>query len=57
MARDMALIEPDPLDCGGWVEYLLEQIEAETKSKGKRADFYQTLKYLCLETSLQIILR
>lgn len=53
----MALIEPDPLDCGGWVEYLLEQIEAETKSKGKRADFYQTLKYLCLETSLQIILR
>ena len=27
LARDIALIEPDPKDWGGWVVYLLEQME------------------------------
>jgi hypothetical protein len=29
MARDIALIEPNPVDWGGWVSYLLEQFEAK----------------------------
>jgi hypothetical protein len=29
MARDIALIEPNPVDWGGWVSYLLEQLEAK----------------------------
>jgi hypothetical protein len=31
MARDIALIELDPEDRGGWVIYLLEQMEAEAR--------------------------
>ena len=29
MARDIALLEPNPVDWGGQVAYLLEQMEAE----------------------------
>lgn len=31
MARDIALIEPDPQDWGWWVVYLIEQLEEEAK--------------------------
>jgi hypothetical protein len=31
IARDIALIEPDPQDWGWWVIYLLEQMEAEAR--------------------------
>ncbi len=33
MAQDIALIEPNPVDWGGWVSYLLEQLEAEAQSR------------------------
>jgi hypothetical protein len=33
LARDIALIEPIPVDWGGWVSYLLEQLEAEAQSR------------------------
>ena len=35
MARDIALIEPDPQDWAGCVAYLLEQLEAEAQRRGK----------------------
>jgi len=33
MARDIALIEPDPQEWGGWVVYMLEQMKAEAKRR------------------------
>ncbi len=35
MARDIALIEPNPADWGWWLAYLLEQMEEETRNRGK----------------------
>jgi hypothetical protein len=35
MARDIALLEPNPADWGWWLAYLLEQMEEETMSRGK----------------------
>ena len=46
MARDIALIEPDPKYWGWWVSYLLEQLEEEAKKLGKQADFEEMLKSL-----------
>jgi hypothetical protein len=34
MARDIALIEPDPRDWAGWVVYLLEQMEIQSTKRG-----------------------
>ena len=31
MVRDIALTEPNPVDWGGWVTYLLEQMEEEAR--------------------------
>jgi len=39
MARDIALIEPNPQDRGRWASYLLEQLEGEALRRGKGADF------------------
>lgn len=39
MARDIALIEPDPKDWAWWVSYLLERLEEEAKQRGKQVDF------------------
>jgi len=44
MARDIALIEPDPEDWAGWVKYLLEQMEAKAKRMGKQTEFYKMLR-------------
>ena len=44
MARDIALIEPDPRDWGGWVFYFIEQMEAEAKRRGKDSDFERILE-------------
>jgi hypothetical protein len=44
MARDIALIEPDPRDWGGWVIYLLEQMEGEAKRREKKGVFDEMLK-------------
>jgi hypothetical protein len=35
MARDIALIEPNPADWGWWLAYILEQMEEEAMSRGK----------------------
>ena len=39
VARDIALIEPEPKDWAWWVSYLLAKLEEEAKRLGKRADF------------------
>jgi hypothetical protein len=44
IARDIALIEPDPEDWGGWVMYLLEQMEAEAKRREKKLVLMRSLR-------------
>jgi hypothetical protein len=44
IARDIAIIEPDPEDWGWWVSYLLEKMEAEAKKWGKSDDFEEMLR-------------
>jgi hypothetical protein len=39
MARDIALIEPDPRDWGEWVQYLLEQMEVEAQRRVMHRDY------------------
>ena len=46
MARDIALIEPNPVDWVGWVTYLLEQMEEEAENRGIRSDYEEMLMEL-----------
>ncbi len=46
MARDIALIEPDPQDWGGWVIFLLEKMEGEAKRRGNGRDYLEMLRSL-----------
>ncbi len=46
MARDNALIEPDPYDWEGWVSYLFEQLEVEAQRRGKGAFYKEMLRSL-----------
>ncbi|MCJ7695283.1 MAG: hypothetical protein MUO40_07625 [Anaerolineaceae bacterium] len=42
IARDIALIEPDPQDWGWWVTYLLEKLKAEANRR-RRIDDYEKM--------------
>jgi hypothetical protein len=42
MARDIALIEPDPEDWGWWVNYLFKQMRAEANRR-RRIDDYENM--------------
>jgi hypothetical protein len=46
VARDIALIEPDPKDWAWWVSYLLDQLGEEAKRRRKLKDFKEMLKSL-----------
>lgn len=46
MARDIALIEPNPQDWGWWVTYFLEQLGAEAQRRGERIKCERMLKDL-----------
>jgi hypothetical protein len=46
MARDIALIEPDPSDWSWWVGYLLEQMEMQAENRGQTNQYEYTLKVL-----------
>jgi len=46
LARDIAIIEPDPLDWVWWVGYLLEELEAEARRKREIPDFRKMLRTL-----------
>ena len=53
MARDIALIEPNPVDWGWWVSYLLEHLEVEARRRRKRADLDEMMKSLREYLNLQ----
>ena len=38
LARDIAIIEPDPKDWAWWVVYFLEKMEVEAKRRGNSGD-------------------
>jgi methionine synthase II (cobalamin-independent) len=42
--RDIALIEPDPMDWGWWVNYLLERLEGEAKRRGMYDSYTEMLR-------------
>jgi hypothetical protein len=46
MPRDIALIEPNPVDWGWWISYLLVQMEGEAKRRGKQTDYNKMVKSL-----------
>lgn len=46
IARDIAIIEPDPEDWVGWVKYLLEQMEMEAGRRIKEGEFKLMLSTL-----------
>jgi hypothetical protein len=46
MARDIALIEPDPKDWGGWVMLLIDNLESEAKRRRKFEEFEKMLEIL-----------
>ena len=39
IARDIAIIEPDPQDWGWWIFYLVGKLEEEAKGHGKLSAF------------------
>ena len=49
MTRDIALIEPNPVDWAGWVMYLIDQLEEESKRRIRRVDFNSMLDALVNE--------
>ena len=46
MARDIALIESNSVDWGGWLNYLMVQLEVEVQRREKLADFEGMLESL-----------
>ncbi len=46
IARDIAIIEPDPVDWGWWVGYLLEKMEEEAQRRGRDKDFEKMVRLL-----------
>lgn len=55
MARDIALIEPEPKDWGGWVSYMLEQLEGEAHRIRKDSDC--TIMINILKNDLQDMIK
>ena len=49
MARDIAILEPNPIDWGGWVSYMLEQLEGEAQKRIRIGDFENILRTLAKE--------
>jgi hypothetical protein len=43
IARDIAIIEADPNDWGGWLIYLIEQMEGEAEKRFKDSDYKSML--------------
>jgi hypothetical protein len=43
IARDIAIIEPDPVDWGGWVMYFLDQLEEESNRRKRGFTFNSVL--------------
>jgi len=43
IARDIVIIEPDPVDWAGWIMHLLDQLEAEAQRRGEKGNYKQML--------------
>ena len=46
LARDIALIEPDPEDWAGWITYLLEALQEQAERDFKRTKYETMLETL-----------
>ena len=46
IARDIALIEPDPVDWVGWVMLFVDQLESEATGRNKGFDFKHVINSL-----------
>ena len=46
LARDIAIIETDPMEWGWWVGYLLETLEGESLKRVRINDFEKMLRTL-----------
>ena len=44
MARDTALIEPDPMDWGGWVIYLMVRLNMEAQRESVLSELIRVVK-------------
>jgi len=55
LARDIAIIEPDPRDWTGWVNFLLESLQTEAQKDHKSATYETMLLDLreALETRIE----
>lgn len=49
MLWNIAIIEPNPVDWGGWVAYMLEELEGEAQRRVKIGDFEKMLRTLADE--------
>ena len=46
LARDIAIIEPDPMDWEWWLSYLLEQLEIQSEQRRIETQYQQILLVL-----------
>ncbi len=51
IARDIAILESNPLDWEGWVTYILEQLEVEAQRRRKHVAFIEIVKSLGMSLS------
>ena len=49
LARDIATLEPNPVDWEGWVSYMIEQLEGEAQRRVRIDDFEKMLRTLAGE--------
>ena len=49
LARDITILEPDPVDWGSWIKYMLEQLEGEVERRVRIGDFEKMLRTLADE--------
>ena len=54
LARDIALIEPDPRDWAGWVNYFLEQMEYQAEKRRLIYNYEQALESLAINIQNRI---
>ena len=49
MSRDIAILEPNQVDWGWWVAYMMEQLEGEAQKRIRIDDFAKMLRTLADE--------
>lgn len=54
VARDIAILEPNPVDWGGWISYMLEQLEEDAQKRVRLGDFEKMLRTLASELVVRV---